>query len=690
MKEFQSLCVSKDVRYIFRYTEDENLQYMIDKYEVTTLEQFDTLSNNVKYTLTYFKEQNLQYAVHLYQVTTPEQFGDFCTRYNIRDVLTHVKEQNLQYIIDLYNVTTPEEFEDICSNVLYNDSDAKYVLSYITEQNLQYAVHLYQITTPEQFEDLCSKDDVIELLTDANWQKLQYAIDLYQITTPEQFEDLCKSDNLKYILKHGKQKNIEKIFYIYQTQEQKTQLLDFLNKKVFTSKRNTKTLFNAQYNIDFKTFQKIFLYYIENKQKSLLSMIETLIHIDIFGLNVYLDTFKTIDDFKDINWEIDFAALRSIFKKILQLHNIHASKKLLNQFDNCVKTKNIESCEKLLIENFIQYFDLIYHKKLKIKILSSLKKFLWDNDLHVDNIDNAKIDRADFIEAYKMSLNPQCNKQQINILLRDYLMWKYDNIEALYQYNTPKNKDWLQENLDKNQQMIWLSKNTMKIDFKNNWNKNWQENKDIQINNYFEIAIQNIQHINLLWFEFQTHFTKAWELVQYFDAIIKQKQGEIACKDTHENLFEDLKLQVNSIKQSFKTRKTREVSQIIIEKELDPLKSLMMWNWVNGSCLSYYSNVWNYYSAISNTIDVNKWVFYIKDNNWNILWRCIITIWNDKKISRYKMYYRWNVQAPINQYFDNYVKQLAHKLWLEINGDEYKVQNIQCDHWYKDGIKKIT
>ena len=69
----------------------------------------------------------------------------------------------------------------------------------------------------------------------------------------------------------------------------------------------------------------------------------------------------------------------------------------------------------------------------------------------------------------------------------------------------------------------------------------------------------------------------------------------------------------------------------------------MMWNWVDWSCLSFYNSIWNYYSSISNTIDVNKWVFYIKDEEWTILWRCLITIWNDKKLSRYSMYYSWKV-----------------------------------------------
>ena len=45
--------------------------------------------------------------------------------------------------------------------------------------------------------------------------------------------------------------------------------------------------------------------------------------------------------------------------------------------------------------------------------------------------------------------------------------------------------------------------------------------------------------------------------------------------------------------------------------------------------------------------------------------------------------------APIDKYFDEYTKELAKKLWLELNWEENEVQDIDCDYCYKDGIKKI-
>ncbi|MCA9378638.1 hypothetical protein KC711_07310 [Candidatus Peregrinibacteria bacterium] len=86
---------------------------------------------------------------------------------------------------------------------------------------------------------------------------------------------------------------------------------------------------------------------------------------------------------------------------------------------------------------------------------------------------------------------------------------------------------------------------------------------------------------------------------------MKKEEFKIKEKDT-DNLFEDLNFQINSIQEQFTTKKSKKVSKVVIERELDPLNCLMMGNWVDGSCLSFYSSVGNYYSAISNTIDVNK------------------------------------------------------------------------------------
>ncbi len=54
------------------------------------------------------------------------------------------------------------------------------------------------------------------------------------------------------------------------------------------------------------------------------------------------------------------------------------------------------------------------------------------------------------------------------------------------------------------------------------------------------------------------------------------------------------------------------------------------------------------------------------------------------------MYYSGNVSAPIDTYFDKYTANLAQKMGMELNGAENNVEEIECDAWYKDGIKTVV
>jgi len=583
---------------------------------------------------------------------TIEEFKEFCNNLNVEDVLTFWEDKNIENLIKLYNIKTVEEFKEFCNN------KTRYIVEFGEENNVENVIKLYNIKTVEKFEELFDNEEVIDIL--------------------ELWEE----------------KNVENVFTAYKTEEQRIKLIEFLNKRVFNSKKNTNILFEREYNSEFKNFRNIFLYYLENKQKSVISMIKMLWDVELFKLGINLDKIKVFSDFIDEKWDINKEELKIKYKKMLDIINDKKKEKKLKQFNDAMERKNKKVLEKIMIESGIKYFDLVYNRKLKIKINSELQKVLWYRNIKLDDIKDEKLKREEFIEAYKILLNTIHNKEQINQLLYDYLMWKFDNIKEWYikwtQYDTKKNKEWLDKYLSKGQQGTWLSKHKeiINIEVKNEQSdKETKENIEIRINNHFEISVKKLEEINKLWFNLKTSFRNDWELVNYFGEVVKKEEDEI--KKKNNSLYEDLKLQIDSIKELYKINKSKKVNQIIIEKELDPLNILMMWNWVDWSCLSFYSNVKNYYSSISNAIDVNKWVFYIKDERWNILWRCIITIWDDKKLSRYDMYYRWNISAQIDKYFDKYTRKLANKLWLELNWDEDKVKNIECDEWYKDGVKKV-
>ncbi len=86
------------------------------------------------------------------------------------------------------------------------------------------------------------------------------------------------------------------------------------------------------------------------------------------------------------------------------------------------------------------------------------------------------------------------------------------------------------------------------------------------------------------------------ELIHAFDSSIKRDQESIRLanhldENAFRNIFKDLELQVSNIRNINRESKQRLVTQLTISRETDPMRVLMMGNWVDGSCLSYYSTV---------------------------------------------------------------------------------------------------
>ena len=128
---------------------------------------------------------------------------------------------------------------------------------------------------------------------------------------------------------------------------------------------------------------------------------------------------------------------------------------------------------------------------------------------------------------------------------------------------------------------------------------------------------------------------------------------------------------------------------VSIEKELDPLKILMMWNWVDWSCLNFYEWQGNFMYVITNAIDVNKSVFYVRDNKEKVIWRVLLAIDEDKKAVTFKLYKKWNPKTDVEKYCITYIKDYCLKLWLWLNWDPKKVKNISWAMWYVDHIMEI-
>ena len=143
-----------------------------------------------------------------------------------------------------------------------------------------------------------------------------------------------------------------------------------------------------------------------------------------------------MQDFKnaDSDWqEYNLDKLGEILRKMLEIISLpqKQEKTIIRKFWNAKNTKNIDVIQWILAEVSLQYFERMYHKKWNNKLKREL-------DISED-IPDEKLNNRDFIEAYKMSVSPEYNKEQIQKLLSDFLSGKFDDISKLGQFDSQKN-----------------------------------------------------------------------------------------------------------------------------------------------------------------------------------------------------------------------------------------------------------
>lgn len=123
---------------------------------------------------------------------------------------------------------------------------------------------------------------------------------------------------------------------------------------------------------------------------------------------------------------------------------------------------------------------------------------------------------------------------------------------------------------------------------------------------------------------------------------------------------------------------------IEISLETNPLKVLQMGELVNGSCLSIGGG--NSWSAVTNALDVNKSVVWVKDKRSNVIGRVLIGVTDDGNLTRFRTYTSRN-DIEIEPYIDEYLVKLAEKSGLGLGKGELKLLNGQ--DWYNDGQVNI-
>lgn len=53
------------------------------------------------------------------------------------------------------------------------------------------------------------------------------------------------------------------------------------------------------------------------------------------------------------------------------------------------------------------------------------------------------------------------------------------------------------------------------------------------------------------------------------------------------------------------------------------------------------------------------------------------------------MYFAKEPDYSLDEIFNEYFRDLADKMDMRMNGDQYRVQNIESEEWYKDGEVRV-
>ena len=487
-------------------------------------------------------------------------------------------------------------------------------------------------------------------------------------------------------------------------------LINFLNKQVRNSKNKNsiiKTLenFNQDWIISY-----IIIYYLKYRQKSLISFIRNINIINELNLDINIrfleKSIKPLTEMNEKELEIVFSTkenektnLENFYleicseldykneKELNQLKNYISqvkSKILKKEFDKILYCNYLKPLTDIFANLILNYFDNF--KKSKIE-----HKFIQDFNLKKINYD---LINEDFLEVYTMYLSDRlCKNKDIAFnLLKNYLeenCYPQKSLLKSYPYNLENNLNWVKNQFGSGflgmlKARRFFSENREKFSVEESFNKKREEAEIKNLKHHLDIS-NNI----LKKYEIEI-FDNYEDLAKYFS---NKKNIENLKEKINENDFNNLELQVNSIKKILSSKTKEEISEISIYLELNPIKICLMGNKVDGSCLSFYNSDHenNYYwSVFSNMVDMNKLVFYIKDENKNIISRVLCCFNNDKTLMRFNLYSKGKIGEKYNldKYFDVYIKKLAKKFDIKLS-NELDNENLNCEDWYVDYVYKF-
>ena len=481
-------------------------------------------------------------------------------------------------------------------------------------------------------------------------------------------------------------------------------LITFFNKQIRNSKDKIKIIerlgnFNQNQIISY-----ILLYYLKYRQKSLVNFIQNVDIVNELKLDININflekSIKPLTEMNEKELKLVFLEnqdkktnLENFYKEICSKLN-YQNEKELKQLEKSIYQAKLkfekEEFDDSLYKNYLKPLTNIF-ANLILNYFDNLKKDKIENkfiqDFNLEKINYELVDE-NFLEVYKMYSSNRLtkNKEIAFNLLKNYLKgncYPQKSLLKSYPYNLENNLNWVKNQFGSSffgvlKARRFFSENREEFLVEESSNKDKKE-----------AEIKNLQHhlgvSNGILKKYEIEVFENYELlVKYFS---NEKNIENLKEKINENDFNDLELQVNSIKKILSSKTKKEISKISIYLELDPIKICLMGNRVDGSCLSFYNSINNYWSVFSNMVDMNKLVFYIEDDFKNIVGRVLCCFNTYKTLVRFNLYSKGGIgeKYNLNKYFDDYIKKLAKKFGIKLS-NELDIENLNCKNWYIDPV----
>jgi uncharacterized protein YoxC len=315
--------------------------------------------------------------------------------------------------------------------------------------------------------------------------------------------------------------------------------------------------------------------------------------------------------------------------------------------------------------------------------------------------------RDEFVDIYSMSIRTEKNKTQasniINQIISDQTCPDV-SMEDSAIYLDPKNQAFLSQlSLYQKSSWIYPSSQTYQIDLTSSWS---DDPNIINISHHLSDSIKQLETIHQIWStnlpqtittikvqlgnEELKHTMDSLKVIYtQINNIVSRLEYKLLAQSydlTLQSAYTDMIWQLHSINKIYSQTTKKNITSITISKENNPLRISQMGNRVEWSCLA--SDRENYYSVFANISDINKAVYYITDQNQQVIGRYIMAIDDDLKLMRFHIYTVSGIPVDLTPYVDDYIKNIFGDVF-DFGWKEEKVSNLVCDARYHDGVREI-